>query len=68
MQSDTQEDLISIQSISALQLVRSSYRCPLQVQQLVRQLEGKLKLLGVATSPVVMVGLTWVLLKYAGWR
>jgi len=34
-----------------------------QVQQLVRQLQGKYKWLGVATSPVVFVGVVWLLLR-----
>ncbi|DBB13326.1 TPA: hypothetical protein ACH3X3_005060 [Trebouxia sp. C0006] len=39
------------------------HHCEQQVQQLVRQLQGKYKWLGVATSPVVFVGVVWLLLR-----
>ena len=35
----------------------------LQVQELIQQLQGKYKLLGLATSPSVMVGVLWGVLK-----
>ncbi|DBA78000.1 TPA: Dephospho-CoA kinase cab5 [Trebouxia sp. C0004] len=41
----------------------NKHHCEQQVQQLVRQLQGKYKWLGFATSPVVFVGMVWLLLR-----
>ena len=32
-----------------------------QVQQLVKQLQGKYKMLGLLTSPVMLVGVFWLI-------
>ncbi|DBA91271.1 TPA: hypothetical protein ACH3X2_004038 [Trebouxia sp. C0005] len=39
------------------------HHCEQQVQQLVRQLQGKCKWLGAATSPVAFAGVVWLLLR-----